>query len=153
MNHEKLTIHILNKFGIDERYKGYNYIISSIAFINQNGTDMLPITKFLYADVAKLYNTSKECVERDIRIIINHIWNQSENTILIAKIFGQENISKRLSNSSFLLLLYKHISICNTNELMYSLFKERYNLTCPISGTVCEFSDDFIRKIIYETFL
>ena len=153
MNYGEITANILNKFGIDERYKGFKYIISSITFINKYGTDVLPVTKFLYSDVGKLYCTSRECVERNIRKTIEIIWNKSDNFMLISEIFGQENAHKKLSNFNFLLSLYKYISAYDNKDLLYNHLKNNHKFTCPMSGMTCEFSDEFLKELICKIYL
>lgn len=150
MNFEKYSASVLNKLGVDEKYKGFKYIVSSISFINQCGPNVMPVTKFLYADVGAVYHTSKECVEKDIRKTIEIIWNNSDNISLISEIFGQKNTSKRPSNSNFLILLHRYISTNYNKEVICNLITNNYKFICPKSGLVCEFSNDFVKGIIYE---
>ena len=111
MIYEEKTRDILNKLGTCRMYKGYSYILSSIQFIHEHNSTLtfLSITKNLYVDIAKQYHTSDKCIEKDIRKVIELIWEQETNKNLMISIFGENYKSKRLSNGKFLALLYDYI--------------------------------------------
>ena len=67
MIYKEKTMDILNQLSACKTYKGYHYILSSIQFIHEHESTFLPITKILYVDIAKQYNTSDKCIEKDIR--------------------------------------------------------------------------------------
>ena len=142
MIYREKTMNILNQLGACKTYKGYHYILSSIEFIHEHETNFLPITKILYVDIAKQYNTSDKCIEKNIRKVIELIWKQDKNPELIIEIFGENNTNKRLSNASFLILLYDYI-LSNINRQSVTLsYEKEYVFTCPISGTICKFCNN-----------
>lgn len=140
MNYKSSTQNILRKLGIQKLYKGCEYIASSIAFISENEKYFSPVTKVLYVEIAKQHNTSNLCVEKNMRSVIQAIWNQSENKELLARIFGEYNLDKRPSNMEFLVLLYNYLKF-HEDELSSDA---DYTFICPLSGTSCEFCKEFI---------
>ncbi|MBE5951707.1 MAG: hypothetical protein E7260_08975 [Lachnospiraceae bacterium] len=141
MVYEIQTIDILNQLGANKKYKGYTYIISSILYINER-SEMPVLTKMLYVDIAKKYNTSAQCVEKNIRKVIENIWENKHNEPLKKSIFGEYQ-NTRPSNSEFLLSLHQYASTHATREIS----KEEYSFVCPASGTDCEFCSQLIHEI------
>lgn len=146
MKYKAYTIALLQKFGIQKMYKGCDYIVSSISFIAKNEKFFTPVTKVLYVEIAKQYNTSSICVEKNMRSIIKNIWSRPENSELICKIFGKYNLTKRPSNMEFLMLLYNYLKYKHTD--IPSKKNVDYTFTCPISGNPCEFCKEFVIETI-----
>ncbi len=131
-------ISILNQLGVDSKYKGYSYVISSLCFISENERDFLPITKILYAEIAKQFNTSAVCIEKDIRKVIEYVWwHKDDNNELIIEIFGDNNTKP--TNKEFLLSLYKYILTLNIQQY----------IICPLSKKKCQYCQDLIEKVLY----
>ena len=106
MEYKLITKSVLHQLGIGKNYSGYNYILRSIELIMHNEDVLTNVTKILYIDVAKEYHTSQTCVERNIRKVIEVIWNHSdENYTQIEKIFGKKHLSRKPSNKEFLEIL------------------------------------------------
>ncbi|NCB92660.1 MAG: hypothetical protein EOM40_08860 [Clostridia bacterium] len=61
--------------GIHSTYKGYNYIISSVELIMENEECLLYLNKYLFPAIAKKYDTTAFCINKNIRTIINACWN------------------------------------------------------------------------------
>lgn len=141
MKYEAQTLKLLHKLGIQKLYKGCEYIISCINFIAANETCFSPVTKVLYIEVAKQFNTSNICIEKNIRSIIKKIWTFPENSKLINKIFGEHNVKKAPGNIEFLMLLYQYLK--EENQLLSSKNAD-YTFICPHSGNACEFCKEFI---------
>ena len=71
---EKIVTDIIIKMGITANLIGFRYIRTSL-ILAVNDMNMLNyITKSLYSDVAALYNTTAERVERGIRHAIEVAW-------------------------------------------------------------------------------
>lgn len=148
MKYEATAIDLLHKLGIQKVYKGCEYIIASMNYISKNETYFTPVTKVLYVEIAKQYNTSSICVEKNIRSIIKKIWSNRENGELIREIFGKRHCQKNPSNVEFLVLLYaylKHITgKRKTSET------EDYTFICPLSGNSCEFCREFLIEKLHN---
>lgn len=151
MVYEEKTRDILNHLGVCRTYKGYNYIVSSIQFIHKHNSTFLPITKNLYVDIAKQYHTSDKCIEKNIRKVVEIIWKQENNFDLIKNIFGENNVSQRLSNAEFLTKLYDYILFHKECETLKQLYQNEYQFICPLRGTTCKFCNNFVYDIINKT--
>lgn len=151
MEYSQLTISILKQLKIYNVYKGCDYIVSSIQFIHKNKSTYLPITKVLYTDIAKQYNTSNQCVEKNIRKVIDCIWTTEKNKTLLQMIFGPD-ISKKPSNTEFLLLLYNHIESGEYAKYLYKKIMENIEYKCPINNKPCNFYNEILYDILRKIF-
>ena len=78
---------ILHEVGIPAHIKGYMYLRSAIMTTYYNIEILGQVTKVLYPDIARKYNTTSSRVERAIRHAIEVAWNRG-NTEAIDEIFG-----------------------------------------------------------------
>lgn len=94
---------ILHELGVPSHIKGYQYIRDGIIMIYDNPGIVGGITKELYPDVAKKYNTTVSRVERAIRHAIEVSWNRG-SWDLMEDIFGHSvDIDKaKPTNSEFI---------------------------------------------------
>ena len=86
----KLQINITNvlhQLGIPSHIKGYQYIREAISLVYQDCGLIGGITKQLYPEIAKRYETSTSRVERAIRHAIEVSWNRGDWD-LMEEIFG-----------------------------------------------------------------
>lgn len=149
MKYTAQTVALLKKLGIKKMYKGCEYIVSSISYMDKNEKFFTPVTKVLYVEIAKQFNTSSLCVEKNMRSIIKNIWSKPENQDMITEIFGPYNLTKRPSNMEFLVLLYNHLKYIDTRTFpTLSNNTVDYTFTCPLSGSPCEFCKEFIIETI-----
>ena len=110
----------LHQFGVNSSYTGYAYVIDGILKVLSNPDYMKRITKMLYVDIAHDHHTSVSCVERNIRTIINIMW-QSDNADLLYHIFPG-NCFYRPTNQKFFHIMYDYFSFnhpdpCETYEM------------------------------------
>lgn len=152
MEYEKQAIYILRQFGINGMYKGCDYIVSGVSFIHENISSYIPITKILYPDIAKQYNTSASCVEKNIRWVIETIWKNENNSKIIDDIFDTCNSSRRPSNLQFLLSLYRHIESGEHLKQIYYLHKDNIVYTCPLTRERCKFCNDILLIVIHKIY-
>ncbi len=146
MMYKTYIINLLKKLGVHKAYKGCEYIFTAISFIAKNETSYSPITKILYVEIAKVHNTSKLCVERNIRSVIEIIWREHSDDFLIKDIFGTSYLQQRPSNMEFISLLYEYIK--RTFPYQTNLRQVDLSFSCPISGTECEVCTEFIHNFI-----
>ena len=84
---------ILHEIGIPAHIKGYIYLRVAIMDVYYNSEYLGQITKELYPDIAKQFNTTSTRVERAIRHAIEIAWNRG-NIDAIDKIFGYYKIKE-----------------------------------------------------------
>ena len=94
---------ILHELGVPSHIKGYQYIREGIMLIYDNPGFIGGITKVLYPDIARTYDTTVSRVERAIRHAIEVSWNRG-NWDLMEEIFGHSvDIDKaKPTNSEFI---------------------------------------------------
>lgn len=102
-NLEKSITKILHELGVPSHIKGYQYIRDGIIMIYDCPGIVGGITKELYPDIAKKYDTTVSRVERAIRHAIEVSWNRG-NWDLMEEIFGHSvDIDKaKPTNSEFI---------------------------------------------------
>lgn len=83
--------------------KGYHYLREAV-MISEKDTDVsIAVTKLLYPQVAKKYNSTSQKVERSIRNAIEVTWSRG-NIENIEKLFGysKESGKSRPTNSEYI---------------------------------------------------
>lgn len=107
--HETIT-NMLRTLGIPAHILGYRYLREALKLILKDPSYMNSVTKRLYEDVAKAFNTTNSRVERAIRHTIEIGWMRAD-TDLLYKIFGYSiDINKgKPTNSEFLATVAEHI--------------------------------------------
>ena len=102
-NLQKSITNILHELGVPSHIKGYQYIREEITLVYQNPELVGGITKELYPEIAKKYETTVSRVERAIRHAIEVSWNRG-NWQLMEEIFGHSvDIDKaKPTNSEFI---------------------------------------------------
>lgn len=106
---------ILLDLGAHQNVKGYGYIEEAIEIAYYEPTVM--ITKEIYPKVAREFKTSYSRVERNLRTIIEYIW-ENGNWSVIMEIFGhRDNITtKRPSNGEFILSVANYLRLQDESE-------------------------------------
>ncbi|MFD2133487.1 sporulation transcription factor Spo0A [Pseudogracilibacillus auburnensis] len=97
---------IMHEIGVPAHIKGYLYIREAITMVYHDIELLGSITKILYPDIAKKYNTTASRVERAIRHAIEVAWNRG-NIDSITELFGYTvSISKaKPTNSEFIAMV------------------------------------------------
>lgn len=149
MDYKIQAAKLLKQLGIYNIYKGCDIIISCISFIQDNKSSYYPITKVLYTEIAKQYNTSNQCVEKNIRKVIDCIWKTDKNKEIIQQIFGLD-ISHKPSNTEFLLSLYNHIESHGYAEQLYNINKDKIEYICPLNQRPCSFCNEILHQIVQK---
>ena len=97
---------MLHELGIPSHIKGYQYIREGVNIIFKNPEVIGGITKELYPELAKKFNTTVSRVERAIRHAIEVSWNRG-NLDFMEEIFGYSvDIDKaKPTNSEFIVTI------------------------------------------------
>lgn len=97
---------VLHELGIPSHIKGYQYIREGISIIYNNPETIGGITKELYPELAKKFDTTVSRVERAIRHAIEVSWNRGDWD-LMEDIFGHSvDIDKaKPTNSEFIVTI------------------------------------------------
>lgn len=143
MNYEKIIINTLDSFGVSRSYTGYNYVVYALLLTLEDNERIECITKTLYLDVAEHFHTTWSCVEKNMRTVVNHVWD-SHNTQLLETIFNRSGRSKKPTNKEFLKYMYDYV-IQFGNEVQIA--DRKLPVICPISNSYCEALSVFYIKL------
>jgi len=93
----------LYNIGFTTNYIGTKYLTTALLIIFKYPDASLQVTKTLYPEIAKQYNTNSTNVEKSIRIAIERTWNNA-NLMALIKHYPYEVINKngRPSNKEFI---------------------------------------------------
>ena len=83
---------------IAPRYKGYHYLRYAIQILSEM-EDMYCLTKDIYPQIARKFNTSTTVVEHNIRTVANKLFHEHKD--ILKALFGYD-LTKRPSNSQFI---------------------------------------------------
>ncbi len=97
----------IGKLGIKPNLKGYGYLKFAIPYIIENRYGIDLITKELYPEIAKVFNTEPKSVERNIRNCIEISWETAAEKY--GSIFGYE-FNKRPTNKEFIHAIVNYIT-------------------------------------------
>lgn len=102
-NIDCIVARILREMGIPANIKGYPYLRKAIIVTASDMTIIGAVTKILYPNVAKYYQTNALCVEHAIRRAIEVAWNRADSSVL-KKYFGDSVVEKQKkpTNSEFI---------------------------------------------------
>lgn len=75
---ETIIVNYLRLMGVRPHLKGYNFLKAAIRYNVEHYGRMPGVTTEVYPYVAALYDTSANCVERDIRTAIEYAWNNGD---------------------------------------------------------------------------
>lgn len=105
-NLERRITELILDVGIPAHIKGYHYLRSAIQMTVEDNTMLNGITKVLYPNIAKKYETTPSRVERAIRHAIEVAWDRG-NIDTLHKLFGYSiNTAKgKPTNSEFIAMI------------------------------------------------
>ena len=97
---------ILHEVGVPAHIKGYLYLREAISLVYNNVELLGAVTKTLYPDIARMYNTTASRVERAIRHAIEIAWVRG-NVDAISDIFSYtiSYAKSKPTNSEFIAMI------------------------------------------------
>ena len=103
---DTLVTEIIHEIGIPAHIKGYQYIREAIVEVVDDMDLINAVTKALYPQVAKKYNTTPSRVERAIRHAIEVAWDRGDIEVL-QRYFGYtvSGVKGKPTNSEFIALI------------------------------------------------
>ena len=73
---------ILFSLGIMPNYRGYQFTLYSVLYALEDPYSLTSVTKCLYPEVAKIFKTNWESVERNIRTVISQVWKNNKEKLI-----------------------------------------------------------------------
>ncbi len=109
---EATVTEIIHEIGVPAHIKGYQYLREAIILTIQDMDVINAVTKVLYPEVAKRYNTTPSRVERAIRHAIEVAWDRGDIEVL-QKYFGYtvSNIKGKPTNSEFIAMIADSLTL------------------------------------------
>ena len=108
---------ILHEVGVPAHIKGYQYVREAIIIVVQNMDAINAVTKVLYPEVAKRFNTTPSRVERAIRHAIEVAWDRGDLETLQGYFGYTVNSAKgKPTNSEFIAMIADRIRLRRKNQ-------------------------------------
>ncbi len=104
---EQAVWNLLYSLGITGNYVGSAQLAYAVRLARENPDRLSSVTKELYPEVAKAFHTSWQCVERNIRTVIELSWNLDPGRISDLEGFP---LSKRPRPTQFISLLLNQLN-------------------------------------------
>jgi two-component system response regulator (stage 0 sporulation protein A) len=103
---------IIKEIGVPAHIKGYAFIREAIQMVYTDVDLLGSVTKVLYPEIAKKYNTTASRVERAIRHAIEVAWNRG-NYDVISKMFGYtvHHLKSKTTNSEYIAMIADKIRL------------------------------------------
>ena len=103
---------IIHEIGVPAHIKGYQYLREAIIIAVENMEVINAVTKVLYPEVAKRFNTTASRVERAIRHAIEVAWDRGDLDVL-QKYFGYtvSNVKGKPTNSEFIAMIADRLQL------------------------------------------
>lgn len=98
---------LLRHLGADLHYIGYRYTEYALLLMKEDEQCIHSVTKWLYPEIARRYQTTCHAVERNIRTLSLVAW-RSEPCLL--QTMAGHALDKRPTSSQFLAILFAYLS-------------------------------------------
>ena len=111
---EKTISEFMLELGIPAHLRGYQFLRSAVEMCVEDMELVGSVTKLLYPDLAKLYQTTDTKIERAIRNAIEVSWERG-NCELFEELFGYSNSFEytRPTNSEYIAVVADYIRLKN----------------------------------------
>lgn len=109
---EELVTKIMLELGVPAHLRGYQYLRTAIVWCVDDMERIGSVTKLLYPELAKYYQTTGQKIERAIRNAVEVSW-QRGNEELFEELFGygKEDGNGRPTNSEYIGVVADHIQL------------------------------------------
>ena len=109
---------IIHEVGVPAHIKGYQYVREAIIIAVQDMDVINAVTKVLYPEVAKRFNTTPSRVERAIRHAIEVAWDRGDLETLQSYFGYTVNSAKgKPTNSEFIAMIADRIRLRNRRQM------------------------------------
>ena len=111
-NQDAIVTDLLHTLGIPSHIRGFNYIRDGILIMYNSTNPISYITKEIYPELSKKYDTTPSRVERAIRHAIEISWNRGDMD-LMDEIFGNSlNLNRdKPTNSEYITTISDRLKV------------------------------------------
>lgn len=109
---ERQISRFMLELGIPAHLRGYQFLRSAVRMCVQDMELVGSVTKLLYPDLARMYGTTPQKIERAIRNAIEVSWERG-NSDIFEELFGYRNTSEysRPTNSEYIATVADYIRL------------------------------------------
>lgn len=109
---ERQISRFMLELGIPAHLRGYQFLRSAVLMCVQDMELVGSVTKLLYPDLARMYGTTPQKIERAIRNAIEVSWERG-NSDIFEELFGYRNTSEysRPTNSEYIATVADYIRL------------------------------------------
>lgn len=109
---ERQISRFMLELGIPAHLRGYQFLRSAVLMCVQDMELVGSVTKLLYPDLARMYGTTAQKIERAIRNAIEVSWERG-NSEIFEELFGYRNTSEysRPTNSEYIATVADYIRL------------------------------------------
>jgi two-component system response regulator (stage 0 sporulation protein A) len=100
--------YLVRSLGIGGNYLGYRYLIQAIALCLKDEDYLLGVSKVLYPEIARNFQTSACSVERNLRTVVNVCWERGNRNLL--EDLSPYPLSDKPTTGEFLDILIGHLT-------------------------------------------
>lgn len=112
MDLEANITNIIHEIGVPAHIKGYQYLREAITMVYHDIELLGSITKVLYPNIAKVFNTTASRVERAIRHAIEVAWSRGNIDVISAQFGYTISMSKaKPTNSEFIAMVAERLRL------------------------------------------
>ena len=72
----------VRSLGIGGNYQGYRYLTHALMLCLEDEDYLLGVSKLLYPEIARIYQTTASSVERNLRTVITVCWERGNRELL-----------------------------------------------------------------------
>ena len=115
---EREVTAVIHEVGVPAHIKGYQYVREAIVIAVQDMDVINAVTKVLYPEVARRYNTTPSRVERAVRHAIETAWDRGDLETL-QRYFGYtvSNTKGKPTNSEFIAMIADRIRLQSKGKI------------------------------------
>lgn len=110
--------YLIRSLGIGATYRGYGYLIYGIQLCLSDENYLLFVSKYLYPDIARHYNTTSYSVERNIRTVIKVCWEHGNKPLL--EKMALRPLDFKPTSGEFFDILTAHLRKCSKLAPLFS---------------------------------
>lgn len=92
--------------GITRNYRGYRQLVLAVWLALEDEDRMLNVINFIYKPVGEQLRCDYRTVERNIRTIINRVWNENDKQL---KKLGGDYLQNKPTVSEFIDIIANHV--------------------------------------------
>lgn len=118
---EKYVTKILLGLGVPAHLSGYRYIREAVLISLTDMEAVNRVTKYLYPEIAEIYNTTPTKVERAVRTAVEASWSRG-NCGVMEDIFGYSSAyeKKRPTNSEYIACIADKVRLDYAGNILVS---------------------------------